>query len=612
MNIKYLLSLTISLFILVVSGQQCFDQSSVTYTTSGTQLQMNGQTIRVQGIAWFGLETLTFSPGGLQTKSVEQLLDVLVAQKFNVLRLPFSVDMILKPRMPNQINYGLNPNLAGLNAFQVFEYITKACATRGILVVAEMHRFDPNDYIPGLWYSTQCIYNIDGQCINYTTDVVTNAWITVVNTLQKYWNFWAVDVKNEPHGTATWGTGNTATDWDAAFKNIANTIQSKTGFKGVYFIEGIENNAGSICSPATGNWWGGNLSPQQCFPVFLATPNKLVFTPHTYCSSVSDQPYFNDPSYPSNMPSVWDASFGFLKSSQPVVIGEWGCKNNNTKNSKWISSFVSYLKSTGMTNHIYFSLNPDSADTDSILNPDWTTINQNVAGYLNDIGTNPSIFSLSGNKVCLGPISTTSTVSSTTIGGSTTTTTGSGTTTTSTTSKPTTTTSQSTTTTGGGSTTTTSTSTTSKPTTTTTTTSQSTTTGGSSTTTTTTSTTGGGSSTTTTAGATTTGGSTTGHTSTITIQQILSSSWTDSNNKPWSVYNCFITNTGSSAIQNVKFSSVPNVAPDQSWGAYTPANVNGNWIWSAQSWALTLQPNQPTNFGYQVQSATPFTFTIVQ
>ncbi|GAM24744.1 hypothetical protein SAMD00019534_079190 [Acytostelium subglobosum LB1] len=614
-----------SLAVISVTSQ-CYSSSSIKYATSGKQLTVNGQTMAVQGIAWFGLETNTFSPGGLRSTSVEALLDILVAQKFNVLRIPFSVDMILKPRMPTAIDYNLNPNLAGKTGFQVIEYITKACGDRGILVVMELHRFDPNDYISELWYTTSCLNNIDGQCINYTTQMVIDTWITVTNQLKKYWNFWAVDVKNEPHGAATWGTGNTNTDWNTAFINIANSIQSATSFNGVYFIEGIENNAGSLCSPSSGNWWGGNLSPQQCFPVFLATPNKVVFTPHTYCSSVSDQPYFNDANYPNNMPAVWDASFGFLRNrNSPMVVGEWGCATKNNKNVQWVNAFTNYLKSTGQTNHIYFSLNPDSADTDSILGLDWKTVNSNVASYLSNIGTNPTKFTVFNDQVCLGNSQPSTTTAPATTSSSTTApaTTSSSTTAPATTSSSTTapaTTSSSTTAPATTSSSTTAPATTSSSTTAPATTSSSSTTAPATTSSSTTAPATTSSSTTapattsssTTAPSTTTGSTTTGgNPKPITITQSLTSSWTDGAGKPWGVYNCYITNTGPTPLNNVQLKATPNVNPYQSWGAFVPANVGGQYIWSAQSWSNPLPPNQAINFGYQIQSASPISFTVL-
>ncbi len=54
----------------------------------------------------------------------------------------------------------------------------------------------------------------------YTGSYSENQWIADLKTLASRYanvsNFIGLDLKYEPHGMATWGTGNTATDWDLA------------------------------------------------------------------------------------------------------------------------------------------------------------------------------------------------------------------------------------------------------------------------------------------------------------------------------------------------------------------------------------------------------------
>eukprot|EP01133_Synstelium_polycarpum_P007243 gene7243-8420_t len=291
--------------------------------------------------------------------------------------------MVKNVHYPSNINYSLNPGLQGKDAVGVLEYLVAACANRGILVCLEQHRFNNSEYIPGLWYDSI-----------YTEKVSIDTWITLVQRLEKYWNLWALDIKNEPHGLASWGTGNMTTDWDAAFVRISNAIlDASTSFKGVVMIQGIEYNTKDLCSYHNGNWWGGNLSPVDCFPIRgLRQQDRLVYTPHAFCSSVFDHPYFNTANYPSNMAEIWDKSFGFIHTrlKKPVVLGEWGCANNVKKNAIWIDTFTKYLSARGIVNHIYFGLNPDSKDTDSILTADWKSVNTSTIDKLSQIGVVPT------------------------------------------------------------------------------------------------------------------------------------------------------------------------------------------------------------------------------
>eukprot|EP01132_Coremiostelium_polycephalum_P009107 gene9107-11159_t len=570
----------------------CFDISTIEWRSGNNKLTLNEYPLKIQGIAWFGLETDSYSPGGLDITTVEKLLDFLKSTGFNALRIPFSVDMILNHRYPSKIDYTLNPNLKGKTALDVIEYIIQKCAERGILIVLEQHRFDPSSYIPPL-------------C----------------------WNLWALDIKNEPHDPATWGTGNITTDWNKAFERISNDILARTNFNGVFMIEGIQSNP--ICTSPENNWWGGNMEPVKCFPIYLAEPQRIVWAPHTFCSSVFDQAYFNDANYPNNMPSIWENQFGFLSSHYyGLVMGEWGCKVNSTKNDKWVKAFANYLNSKNVTNHLFFALNPDSADTDSPLNADWKTPKPSTLTYLNQILPNPTKFYQTGQKICIADGSTSSSSTTgilTTSSGTSTTgsppTTGSPTSTTTTTSTSTTSSTRPSTT--GSSTTTSTSSTTTSPATTTSTSSTTSPTTSSTSSTTTTSTgtstsTTKPSTTTTSTSGTTTGSSTSTTTSSsttgsvpapnIVVYQSLASRWSDSQGKVWSLYNGEVVNKGTVTAKNIKFTSSPNKVPDQIWGF---DNTNTATIIWTLTWYPTLNPNQSAGFGYIIQSSSPMTFTLI-
>lgn len=47
-----------------------------------------------------------------------------------------------------------------------------------------------------------------------------------------------------------------------------------------------------------------DLEGVAAHPMTLALSSRLVYSPHCYGPSVFDQPYFSDPSFPSNMPAM--------------------------------------------------------------------------------------------------------------------------------------------------------------------------------------------------------------------------------------------------------------------------------------------------------------------
>ena len=42
---------------------------------------------------------------------------------------------------------------------------------------------------------------------------VKKAWDNLLDVLGDRWNLMGLDLKNEPHGKATWGFGDKTTDW---------------------------------------------------------------------------------------------------------------------------------------------------------------------------------------------------------------------------------------------------------------------------------------------------------------------------------------------------------------------------------------------------------------
>ena len=101
--------------------------------------------------------------------------------------------------------------------------------------------------------------------------------------------------------------------------------------------------------------WGGNFRRVREHPVDLgseALNRRVVYTPHVYGPSVYAQSYFSSWSFPDNLPPIWDAHWGFLRSTQPraVVVGEWGgfCRG---KDQKWQRRAAQYLRERGMADN---------------------------------------------------------------------------------------------------------------------------------------------------------------------------------------------------------------------------------------------------------------------
>lgn len=115
----------------------------------------------------------------------------------------------------------------------------------------------------------------------------------------------------------------------------------------------------------------------------MSKSGRVVYSPHTYGPNVFNQPYFSDPSFPANMPRIWDKHFGFIRlfKTSAIVTGEWGGSTAG-KNGVWLNAYMSYLKSNDITDNFFWCVNPNSGDTGGLLLDDWVSPDTNKLSLL--------------------------------------------------------------------------------------------------------------------------------------------------------------------------------------------------------------------------------------
>ncbi len=344
--------------------------------TSGRQLlDENNNPVRIAGINWFGFETANYVPHGLWTRDYRSMLDQIKATGYNSIRLPYSDDIFKPAVVPNGIDLssGKNADLAGLTSLQIMDKIVAYSGQIGLKIILDRHRPDANGQSE-LWY---------------TSTVSEATWIADLKNLASRYNnnptVIGIDLMNEPHGAATWGSGDTSTDWRLAAERAGNAVLAVDP-KLLIFVEGVEKYNG------TSGWWGGNLRGAADYPVRLSVANRLVYSPHEYATSVFAQTWFSDPTFPANMPAIWDSAWGYLFKNNvaPVWVGEFGTTLQASVDQTWLRSLVSYLRPSAANSGdsfswSFWSWNPDSGDTGGVLNDDWTTINTTKDAYLTPI-----------------------------------------------------------------------------------------------------------------------------------------------------------------------------------------------------------------------------------
>jgi len=348
---------------------------------------LNGNRFNLKGVAWFGFETANYCVHGLWAVDYHSLIDFMKDNGFNGLRLPFSVELANSDKEPASINfYKMNEDLKGLSSLNVMDKIISACADAGILVMLDMHSLEPDGYLAdGLWYDSK-----------YSADDNLKAWRTMADRYKGQWNVVAADIFNEPFD-GTWGTGDTQTDFNR-WCQIAGNALHEAGTNWLAVCQGVANSPS--CSDAC--FWGEDLQGVKTNPVQLVQPNKVVYSPHVYGPSVAVQKYFNDPSFPDNMPAIWRAHWSFIRemNASAITVGEWGGSLSGS-DGRWMNAFVDYLIQIDAPDTWYWCLNPDSGDTGGLLDNDWKTPEQAKLDLLSRLQPNPTKVRPQEDRICV-------------------------------------------------------------------------------------------------------------------------------------------------------------------------------------------------------------------
>jgi endoglucanase len=344
--------------------------------TSGRQiLDASGQPVRVAGINWFGFETGNNIVHGLWSRDYKSMIDQMKSLGYNTIRIPFSDDIFKPGTAPSSIDFsgGKNADLQGLNSLGVLDRIVSYAGRDGLKVILDRHRPDAGGQ-SALWY---------------TAAVPESTWIANLKALATRYKgqdtVVGIDLHNEPHDPACWGCGDTARDWRLAAQRAGNAVLSVNP-ELLIFVEGVQTFNG------VSGWWGGNLMGVAQYPVQLDVANRVVYSAHDYATSVAQQSWFSDPSFPANMPGIWDKYWGYIfkQNIAPVWVGEFGTTLQSTVDQKWLAALVSYLRPTSTYgadsfHWTFWSWNPNSGDTGGILKDDWQTVDTVKDGYLTSV-----------------------------------------------------------------------------------------------------------------------------------------------------------------------------------------------------------------------------------
>lgn len=366
--------------------------------TDGSKIyDKSGKEVWLTGCNWFGYNTGTNLFDGVWNCNLENALASIADHGFNLLRIPFSAELINQwaAGMYPTANYNgaLNPNLADKNSLEIFDYVVTLCEANGIKIMIDIHSAETN---------------ASGHTINlwYTNKISTAQYYSALEWMAaRYKNndtIIAYDLKNEPHGkeyegnaAAIWNNSKSANNW----KYVAETAAGKVLAKNpnvLIMVEGTEiypknpaknnftsTNAGDYYY----NWWGGNLRGVADYPINLGKyQNKLVYSPHDYGPAVYAQPWFDGKyTYNSLMNDCWRDNWFYIYEQDiaPLLIGEWGGYMTEP-NLTWMTYMRKLIK-TYHLNHTFWCFNANSGDTGGLVLDDFTTWDTTKYNFVKEV-----------------------------------------------------------------------------------------------------------------------------------------------------------------------------------------------------------------------------------
>jgi endoglucanase len=332
------------------------------YTRGSQIIDARGRTVLLRGINWFGMELDTHAPNGLWVRDYKDMLAQIKSLGYNVIRLPYSIEALRSKDISGvDFSIGANKNLKGKTPLEVMDLVLQEAERQGLLILLDSHTLK-NRHIPELWYG-------DG----YTEKDWIDTWVMLAKRYKNYKNVVGADLKNEPHGRASWGTDDVKTDWRLAAERAGNQIL-KVNPNWLILVEGVENNV-----PNQKQWgyvWGSNLEGVRKYPVRLNVSKKLVYSPHEYGNS--DYSWFKEKTFPNNLYKRWEIGFHYIATQRiaPIWVGEFGGYHvdNKSKEGIWQQRFVDYLSKKKL-HFTYWCWNPNSEGTGGVLLDDWRNIN---------------------------------------------------------------------------------------------------------------------------------------------------------------------------------------------------------------------------------------------
>jgi endoglucanase len=361
-----------------------------------------GNKVWLTGANWFGFNCRERMLLDSYHSNIVADIEIVADKGINVVRIPIATDLLYswsKGEYPSSTDTSYNnAALAGLNSFELFNFMLDNFKRVGIKVILDVHSAETDNmgHTAPLW--------VKG---SITEDIFKSSWVWVANQYKNDDTIIGFDLKNEPHTntgdmkimsqSAIWDNSNSATNWKRVAQETAIKILDVHP-NALIFVEGVEiypkdglwDDEQTNTSPWTGNndyfgnWWGGNLRGVKDYPIELGKYQKqLVYSPHDYGPLVYEQAWFKgdfttaDDAQAKKIlyESCWRDNWAYIMEDgiSPILIGEWGGLTEGGDkllevNKKYLRAMRDYIvENKYKVHHTFWCINIDSSDTGGLL-----------------------------------------------------------------------------------------------------------------------------------------------------------------------------------------------------------------------------------------------------
>lgn len=365
-------------------------------------VDMYGNPVWLTGCNWFGYNVGSQVFDGVWSQNMHDMLRQIADHGFNLLRVPMSTELLLQwkngdpdPATP-KVNEYSNPELTleGIQggtimySFDIWNQAVAWCRELGIKIMIDIHCAETASagHQVSLWYTDK-----------YSTE----DWLEALEWVSDYYKdddtIIAMDIKNEPHGTADtpnlmakWDNSTDLNNWKYAAERGAEAVM-KANPNLLVMVEGVEvypkfeegadwtsQNIDYSRYPYSyyhHTWWGGNFRGVKDYPLDLGEhQSQLVYSPHDYGPLVFEQEWFKkDFNSETLMEDVWRDNWFFLieDKTAPLLMGEWGGfideeHDPTGDNTKWLLCLRD-LMIENRIHHTFWCFNENSGDTGGLV-----------------------------------------------------------------------------------------------------------------------------------------------------------------------------------------------------------------------------------------------------